>query len=449
MIVCFSKVSRSLQWFTFNIYNQELYNKTGQYDFSDNFKNISKNLHQHKMRSCIYSHPPNSVVFNYNNGTIKAASVQGKAFYMMAELLNISKTLVEPVIDNMAAQESAIYYDNNSLCDVLFTSTFRPNKFKTMANIYPLFIEDNCVMMPKGTQIFGIQNFIMPFENTVWYYLFLSLCFAYVTQKSISVLDLPWRTNVDNQFTFLHVVGLIVNVGNHVKHNYLTYERRVFIFTICVFGFFLMNSYQTQLYKFLMEPKYYRNPQSLSDVGNSGLNIIIEKNTYKIFRAFPFYREYPKPFLDSILRKNGSEFLHLVETNNISFGYSLSKTRINFILQRLNERSPFYRAEECLLPYFLSYAVACDFPLTNKIEGLMLRLFEVGFYTNWESYVGREKISLNDTLFYDHHKYEDDSDYYLSRKNIDGILQMYMWSIVVCIIVFLVELVFYNRLSIN
>lgn len=438
MVVYWSVQQKRFYWFTFNGYINKIYDKTGDFDFTNNLKNVSSNMHNHKIRSCFWINLPESALLVYKNNTIKPASLEGKAFYLMAQLLNVNSELVPPVL-NLSSFEASIYYDTNKLCDVFFSTISRPSHLESMANTYPIFMDYWCVMMPKGKVINNLQNFFMPFETLVWHYLIISLCICFTFWMLIKMLKLPWHTNADKQFLSLTLLGVLLSIGNSIKYQFLTYGSRIFIFFTAIFGFFISYSYQSLLFGFLMVPRYYENLHTLREIGESGIKIAMVRSTLKFWKEFGNYDDYPEQFNKALIGVDSSKHVKMIETNNANFGYVLKQTRIKYVIRKTKDNPVFYQARECLIPIPRGYSVACNFPLSQKIEALSQRFAEMGLFEYWKSYIGLEKLSTDDNVItsISEGNFEIKS---FSMKNIIYLLQIWALAVALCIAVFVGEI---------
>lgn len=448
MIVYKSTKYKSLHWFTFNGYKNETVNKTGLYDFSKNLSNLSKNLFKFKMKSCLWSDIPTSALIEQPDGTLKPGSVEGKAFYLMSELLNISNDIVEPT-KNLSAFDTLIFYDRHNLCEVFFTGSARPGYLINSANIYPIFTDYWCVLMPKSEPVSGLRKMFMPFDNRIWVCLFFTLCLCIIFWKSINCLK--FSMNAERKLLSLHIFGLFLNMGNHAKHQLLTTKTRIFLFSVSLFGIFVSYAYQSLLFGFMVIPKYYDDVHTLIEMGNSDFRIAMETNVLKVWKDFGATKDYPEEFNKALIGIDSSEFYHKIATNNKKFGYVLARSAINYDTKKKKGASVFYEARECLVPIARAYSVSCSFPLSQQIEKLMQRLIEMGFYKHWQSYVGLEKFSKEEEEQIKMIEKPDLTIQPLSLQNIRGVLQVWIAAILCCLFVFLAEIFwsYYKNICLN
>lgn len=437
MIMYWSTKCDCLHWFTYNGYKNEMYNKTSQHDFTNNLVNVSSNMYNYKIRSCFWTNLPESALFNYENGTIKPASLEGKAFYLMTQLLNCSNDIVSPLL-NYSSFEASIYYDENNLCDVFFSTISRPSYLFNMANTYPIFTDYWCVMMPKGQLINGLQNFIMPFQSIVWHCLIFSIGISFAYWQLITVLNLPWHTSADKRFVIINVFGVFLNMGVNIKPHFLTYGSRIFMFFTAIFGFFVSYSYQSLLFGFLMVPRYYENLHALRDIGQSGIKIAMVHSTLKFWREHGNHEDYPDQFNKALFGVDSTSHAKMIDANNANFGYVLKQTRIKYVIRKSQDHPVFYQARECLKPIPRGYSVSCKFPLSKRIEELSQRLAEMGFFEHWKSYIGLEKLSINDSIVRDEYDFKS-NEISFSMKNISSLLKVWATAIGLCIAVFIAE----------
>lgn len=442
VILSWSNKQKSLTWYTYNSFTNTIYNVTGAFDL---YNNKTTNMHKYVFKSCLLHDMPRTVIFDYNNGTYVPGGPEGKAFYMMANLLNISTKIVEPL--HKAIFPASVHYAKNNMCDVLFSTTVRPGYLEGMANIYPLFLDHWCVILPKSKPITGFMNFIMPFQISVWCYLICTLIIMFSGVQLLYICHTSWNVEEDLQFSVLEAFGLLLNMGNDIKMQCLTFRTRMFIFSIAVFGFFTSYAYQSLLFGYLVKPRYGQEYHTLAGVADSGIKVLIEEESMKIWLSVQKdLNRYYEKFNNILIGTKYDHYVDRLNSYDINHGYVLSQSYAKFVMQSYKGNSLFYQTQECLVPYRRSYAVACNFPLSEKIEKIMLRLLETGFYEHWLSYVGIDKVSLNETknALDAEESIEISLAKALSLENLKGLIIIWGCALGFCIVVFLGEIIWWK-----
>lgn len=450
-IVCWSRKYKKLNWFTYNGYQNVVHNRTNQYDLTKHLTNISSNLYKYNFKSCFLHDFPRSVLLNYNNGTSLPAGPEGKAFYLMANLLNISTEIVKPI--HLSAHETSVFYAKNNMCDVLFASTFRPGYIEGMANTYPLFLDHWCVMLPTSAPITGFKKFIMPFQFDVWCYLIGTLFVIAIFIEVFLISKSHNQIYEDLRFTILVAFGLLLSIGNSIRMHHLLFRTKVVILSISLFGFFVSYAYQSFLFGFLVKPSIQPELHTLKDIGESGLGILVEEKALAIWKIVFKDRNYPASFNKALIGTKYDEYMKMLLSNNVNYGYVASKTRAEYVIQRSRAHTLFYLSKECLVPYVRSYSVACNFPLIERIETLMHRLVDFGFHEHWLSYVGLEKIAFDEKKI-DLVIEDITGTKALGLNNLMGLIIIWASVMILCVVVFAGELAWYhiaekNKLQIN
>ncbi|XP_026481373.1 uncharacterized protein LOC113388188 [Ctenocephalides felis] len=442
LIIFWSNITHSLQWFTYHVFLRQIYNQTGVYSLSKNISLSNNNMYGHLLDICLYDLPPASIMMMDNVGNLAISGTDGYAMKTILKAINATYRITF----EDGKQESRLSASRNNLinhrCDVLFTSQyFIDNSKPDLQYIYPLQEDSWCIMVPKAGKKNDVNRFIKPFGNGVWF----------TTVVFIVLIGLAWywffrfydrvhRAN-DEISTLLILCGLFLNYCIHIKWRDVGNSARFLMMAVSIYSFFITNSYLGLLFGSLMTPIYNEDMHTLRDVNKSGLRVIVhDEELQKWVEQGLNNTDLSRMFLPE---SNMSKILEMRNANNINYAYAVRYRYASFLLEldeHIENGRPIYHiVEECFLPTFVSYVVTIDFPFARRIEYYQSLLKQAGLYEHWSVV---SSIDYNQMTASVSARIEEEDPFdslRLTTTHLEAIF--YVWLLGICIscLIFLLE----------
>lgn len=407
-----------------------LTNRTNNIDLYTNFEN----LNGYPIRVIVFRSLMMDVMFDKDTRTYEYKGLDADVMFLLEKSIgaefrinvvsiNFTKSNGEdPFHDSLGYIE-----DNNA--EIIITSFFihqyhEYQKYEFTASVY----EDKlCLIAPTAGFIPKSYMPIMPFASDLWtalaiYNVLVSVLWFFIKYYSGSFrrqeavllpltrteFVLPRRSNLSPEI-HPHVTScfdLVETSCYPLKENGgpVTISQRALLIGTLFFGLIIVDLYQSYLVSGLSNPFHYPELNTLEDVANSNLTIVTRYYNLKenIFTE--------NTTLDKKLRSR-IEIINPDQSINDLVAFDkkvIALTRYASV--KLNDYSNYYDAdgnellhlvEEYPTTYLLSYVMSLYSPYRERINGLLLRMQEVGLINLWyenmayPTYVAEQKRKVD------------------------------------------------------
>lgn len=434
LIIFWSNVSKSLQWFTYHVFKRKIYNRTGNYKLSKNISLSHIDMNGHLLDICIYDLPPASIVIRDNHSNLAISGTDGYAMKIILKSMNATYRLTY----EDETQEGSLVASRNNLinhrCDVLFTSQyFVDNSKPDLQYIYPVQLDSWCVMVPKADKKHDANRFMKPFSGKVW--ISTLICVALIIIIWSAFFRLYQKIHKINNTTFniFHLCGLFVNYTIYINWQIVQNSARILNLAVIAYNFFLTQSYLGLLFGSLVTPVYHDDINTLNEVNNLGLRIVVyEEELNKWIELGLNHSDMSRLFLPE---PNMSKILEMRDNHNIDYAYAVRRRNAHFIINQAihtEKGRPIYHiVEECFLPTYVSYVVTIDFPYARRIEHYQSVLKQAGLYSYWSMISEIDYNVFNKMIF--NNEEDDDPFRFLILTMTHLEVVFFIWIIGVCI----------------
>lgn len=281
LIVFWSNITNSLQWFNYHVFLKHVYNQTYNYDLKSDMSAAEKNFHQHPLMVCFYNALPFSIIMFDQKGELLISGIDG---YMMKTILK--KLNATYHIMTFDSNDGAQIPDSRQAvidhrCDVLFTSQyFVDNSKPDLQYLYPVATDQWCIMVRKAGLKIDLLRFIKPFKVRFWIGVVCCTCSIfviwnwYLNQASILL------HKEDQKLNWLHVISIFLNVTLSIRLSKLSASTRALIMSVVIYNITVSYSYLALLFGSLITPMYYEDMHTLDDVNKTGKKYIIHKRKF-------------------------------------------------------------------------------------------------------------------------------------------------------------------------
>lgn len=236
---------------------------------------------------------------------------------------------------------------------------------------YPFSKEGYTVIAPKGKLRNPILNLFYTFDIYVW--ILITTVIALITYEIYyidKILKCPRRDD-----PFVQTLRIFVNLPTPELEVSVPTKTYLIIFTIW-FSVIINIAFQSSLTSALVTARYSKDIDSIKDLEESHLNILISKgfadiipNTSKLHNQFVYYN-------------NKSRILAMLLDGNTDYAYGINALEsAQILVRRINAKfgkDIFTVVKESLIPGYRGYIFTEDSPYLKTIDDLMLLYKEYG-----------------------------------------------------------------------
>lgn len=433
VIIIWSNLTNSINMFTFNYFTNQLHNATERLNFEDLYFENTKNFHGSKVKSCIIHHPPYVELIQGNK--FKGSEI--KAFYTLAQFLNMSDELVETQPANVSTYEASMYYASHNTCDIFFTKTsFLIVPWMTKL-LDPIKFDYMTFCVPRARRIAGYTKVVQPFDKMVWLAILITLFSLRAFWFVLKYFKLPWRVMDDNLISNFIFIRIQLNLPIDIVYPYLVLSSRIFIAFAVIYGCFIVFAYQSVLVGFLVRPLYDKDIHTLDELAETNLKLFMPSLEYKHITRHLEGVGYNKPIMHKFLKAssaNSFEKLMLKHKSSTSYGYLCRESWARY--KQKNKTSFFFLnfhiVEESLSPTSYAHSVTCNFPYGPRFQQIFNRFEQSGLNEFWEREFTKSKSSKG-TI-------KSNIPVAVSLKDILGAIGLWCLGISFSVVVFLLEI---------
>lgn len=437
VIIVWSELHNAPNWFTFNYYSKELFNETGTFDFRRLYYRNTQNFHGLQIKSCVLHHEP-FIEFSEDNSEIRGPDM--KAFYTLMKFLNISSDVVKTQPKNTSTFIAAVNYAKNNSCDMLFTKSASFDLPGMVKMYYPIRLEHNCILVPKGGRSVGIFNLLTPFHIYVWYAVLISFCLSSAFWFKTYSNKVSLFSNAFIKISYLDFIKIQLNMPVVIQYRRLSGSIKIFIVFSTFYASFLVYAYQSVLYGFLVHPSIEKDLNTLHDIKKSGIKIFVQKTEFRYWKDDIDDKELLKLFLPVLSSNNFGPLIEHYHKEK-RYGYTCRESwALSYLQKNYARKLPLnvHLAKECMNTGIYTYKVSCNFPFLLRFEQVFRRFEESGINSFWS----REFIHTGPSRKLT----ETDNPTVLKIEEIIGPIIFWCLGCIVAIITFCLEYYFIRSL---
>uniref|UniRef100_A0A1I8MVC7 Ionotropic glutamate receptor C-terminal domain-containing protein n=1 Tax=Musca domestica TaxID=7370 RepID=A0A1I8MVC7_MUSDO len=246
------------------------------------------------------------------------------------------------------------------------------------ATSYPIGINDWCIMVPyrnRSPEHMYLQN---GFQQYTW----LLICFS-ILYITIGIWLCSPSQSRDLSLSFLQAIcSTILIVPLRVLMAPTLRMHFIFIL-LFLMGFFITNLYVSKMASFLTTTTEQPQINSVQDVIDAGLKIMIMDYEYDILVS----NNFPEPFMDLLVKANKQVMDDHRDRFNTSYGYSIQSDRWNFLnIQQRYLKKPLFRLSQiCLGPYYHVFPLQSDSHLAAPLQSFIMFASQLGLIKCWKN----------------------------------------------------------------
>ncbi|XP_050441541.1 ionotropic receptor 21a-like [Adelges cooleyi] len=235
-----------------------------------------------------------------------------------------------------------------------------------------------CFVVPRAKPASRMQMIWKTFTVEVW----VCLLICYVT---VTVSFRFWNKcslSTERKIPVPSMTTLQVLLGMSTPHLPKHITGRL-LFVTCSAAFFVVVSlFQASMVTKLSVAPVRDNINTLQELDQSGIEI--RTSITRVKESLATY-ELTKSLADKIETiKDRSDYL----THQFSFAVRVMSFRFkvftNYVTEFMNNSIELHVVQECPLKYYLTYAVALDFPFLDELNDVLKRLHEAGLNDKWK-----------------------------------------------------------------
>lgn len=273
LVVFWSQITNSMQWFNYHVFLKTVYNQTGIYDLRSNMSAAEKNFYEFPLMVCFYNAVPFSIILNVEDKVL-IAGIDGFMMKTILKKINATYQIVKFDSKNGADIPESRQAVIDHRCDVLFTSQyFVDNSKPDLQYLYPVATDEWCIMVRKAGKKIDIFRFIKPFKPRFW--------IAVICCTSSVIIIWNWYLKQasillhkeDKKLNWLHVISIFLNVTLSIKMSKLSASTRTMIMSVVIYNITVSYSYLALLFGSLITPIYNEDMHTLDDVNKTGIEI--------------------------------------------------------------------------------------------------------------------------------------------------------------------------------
>lgn len=439
IISYWSLEQKSLIWFNHDVFLNNTYNQTGNFNLATYTTDVNSNLNGYKLKACFYNVFPYSLVFKTDEGGILVSGSDGYSMMTTLKAMNATYKLMITSSNGSRLLNSRKDLADH-VCDILFTSQF----ISDVANVqflYPMAMDSWCILAPKAGLMTDVVKLMLPFSAFTWIMFMISaVCIFCISLKFLQYI---YRVHDESQHTLIMLIDIfriIVNSSMPTRKNKMSPSVKIFLMSLVFYSFIISSAYLALLVGFLLQPIYLNDMHTLDEVYESGLKVMAVKQKFLLWIDAGLGES---TWITSIIiPMSDPEFKKNLHGNNLNYGYTVRRRMATYFVQleqHYKNGNPVYHlVEECYLPVYASFAVRTGFPFQKYIDAIQLRIQEAGLTKYWD-YLSQYEIKYHTTnrLAKESHHHEEALP--LSLSHLQGIFIVLIIGTFLSCVVFLKE----------
>ncbi|CAD7080658.1 unnamed protein product [Hermetia illucens] len=392
-----SMIARGLFWRCFqfgllNVFLLTIYspNEVFTYEPFDGFRLIkikdittfSKrkiiNLNKYKFKIFKFGLPPKVILPQEGEDDLDLKGFVGNIVKSYIEKRNARIHYVKMKADSVSPYLDLIYFSVNKFIDFALLPV-PVGHFVWGQLSYPIYLEENCVIVPVPKIIPSHQNLRLPFQRDVWLAVICGIFYCTIIIYIVNSLVIGKKDIWD---AFVAVFSLIIGIPAMEPMNRIKVQKKLFYLPLFLFGFILSNLYLSFLTTFLTSPAYEHEINTLEDIYDAGLKIVAENIEKLQLTRHIHYAEY-FPLLKAI---HYSECVRIKETLDNSNALILGSDSWDFLdeTQRYRNHVRFRKSKSCIYPFALAVVFQFDSPFVEDFNEHTLLIHQSGLFAHWK-----------------------------------------------------------------
>ncbi|XP_068994152.1 probable glutamate receptor [Neodiprion pinetum] len=382
-------------------------------------------LHNHSIPVSVFFHFPKAVLWNFtrlkNGADIEVQRALSRKLNFTADLKTTNIYGISHVVRLPDGEHVGMMGDvlvNRS--DIVFNAqNMESTRGRHLETTYPTLQTGSCVLVPKAKMMPMIVRMVRPFSKAVW-----------TAEAGVVVMLLVCLTLAGEENKLIKVLRLLLHYAFAKIPRRLS--TRVFCISCVVWAYVMACMYQVNFMKELIIPRYYRSIETLEDLDESGLPLLVGGGIVQVLNnsEVPVFRSLAKRTIEFL--KMNDCIQQLIEYSNVSCGVDeyvgvlLSKVRRN-----RHGALAIHKAKERLSLHWDVYVAKEGFPYLEKFNLHIQSLVEAGLYRKW----------LQDVLTETRMGEEEARSAVLILKHYEGVFILLFLGLALSTAVFILEVI--------
>lgn len=250
--------------------------------------------------------------------------------------------------------------------------------------------ENLCVLVPKAEQLPQFYNLFYTMEIPTWIAAILVTFFATFAYKVVQDKNKNLKSLEDDlQLNWIETFFMILQsfFGDSLTRLPNSSPPRLVVITWIMYSVIISSAFTATLVSKLTFPQYENEIDTLEELHESGLEIIVRQMyvhsmrpawDQQLFKKLKhqFHPMYARDYYDHLYR------------NSTTVAYAMKEIQADYELARMYNkvtgRPLFYKMQQNLVPSCRGYIVTLGSPFLGDISDLYLRFEESGFFVHWK-----------------------------------------------------------------
>lgn len=350
----------SLEVVTYDPFIDQIINLTNYHDKRSVRRNIFDNrlhnMHGYQLRVSFFADPPRTVEENGVFYGIDYMVLEG-----FIETLNATLKIVAPESNNIGDKYFNHYLDILAgRADFGFMSCFAQTEApQDIAKSYPRRMDDVVVIVPYATALPQFYYVFMMFTETLW--LFIVISFVTIVLCKFIIIKYYRKRCVHLSSLLLDVWGTMLGVPVAPIHGFAKIKV---IFLLWAYSCSILDAlFQSLLTSNLITPKFQRNMETLTELAENNINIIISNFSSQAIKG-----QYPSRL---VVKASENKIMQELASGDASGAYGIPMSVAEFIttLKRSSDGQPVYHMiREHLIPSYSVYLFPHNSPYLNEVD---------------------------------------------------------------------------------
>uniref|UniRef100_A0A1I8QC29 Ionotropic glutamate receptor C-terminal domain-containing protein n=1 Tax=Stomoxys calcitrans TaxID=35570 RepID=A0A1I8QC29_STOCA len=253
---------------------------------------------------------------------------------------------------------------------------------------YPIGINDWCMMVPYRNETPAHMYLQRSFRSYTWYL----MCFSvFYIALGLWLSTPPSRRDIS--LSLLQAICSMVMISPMRILNVSSARIRFLFVLLFIMGFFITNLYLTKMASFLTASPEVPQINTVQDVIDAKLPIMIATHEYEIMMS----KNFPAEFMALMVPVSKGEMDKHRDKFNNSFGYSIQSDRWDFlnIQQRFMKKPMFHLSEMCMGPFYHIFPMQKDSHLTKPLQKFIMTAFQFGLMSYWNTEAFADALYLD------------------------------------------------------
>uniref|UniRef100_A0A1I8Q8F0 Ionotropic glutamate receptor C-terminal domain-containing protein n=1 Tax=Stomoxys calcitrans TaxID=35570 RepID=A0A1I8Q8F0_STOCA len=253
---------------------------------------------------------------------------------------------------------------------------------------YPIGINDWCIMVPYRNETPAHMYLQKSFRPYTWYL----MCFSvFYIALGLWLSTPPSRRDIS--LSLLQAICSMVLISPLRIFKVPSTRIRFLFVLLFIMGFFITNLYLTKMASFLTASPEVPQINTVQDVIDAKLPIMIANYEYDIMMS----NNFPAEFMALMVPVSKGEMDKHRDKFNNSFGYSIQSDRWDFlsIQQRFMKKPMFRLSEICMGPFYHVYPIQKDSHLAKPLQEFIMSAFQFGLVSYWNAEAFADALYLD------------------------------------------------------